>query len=105
MSIQTINDFTPEQIIKIHELLEWIGECNGIGSDCKVDGIELFKDKRNNFYASYAFHSYSERGPSAELAYVEINREGERIDLTKKYENTSDIAIKLAKLEKIKLTD
>ena len=105
MSIQTKHDFTGQQLLKIHDILQYIGECNGIGSNCKVDGIQMFKDKQNNFYISYAFHSIEERGPKSTLEYFQVDTEGNKIDLKQRYENVSDIVTKLARLDEIKFTD
>jgi hypothetical protein len=105
MSIQTTHNFTGPQLLKIHDVLQYIGECNGIGSDCKVDGIEMFKDKHNSFFVSYAFHSVGERGPKSSLQYFEIDTEGNKIDLKERYENVSDIVTKLSRLDKINFID
>lgn len=98
------HNFTYEQIKEIYKFLSWINLCNNeIGSNCEVDAITYYKDRYGNFYASYIMHDFISN--SASLEYVEIDREGFKTDLTTRYENKNDIAIKLSRYEEIKLND
>ena len=99
-----LNDFTQEQITAIYSFLTWVNECNkGIGSDCKVDGLQMFKNKYGQFYASYFIHGFTQDGQVSSLEYIEIDRDGMKIDLSTRYPNKADIAKKLSRYEEIRL--
>lgn len=95
------HNFTTPQILKIYEFLQNIDRCNKPASNCKIDGISMFKDRNNDFYTSYALHTFSEKGLSSSLQYVKITQDGETINLNMLYSNTSDIIRKLEKATKI----
>jgi len=63
----------------------------------------MFKDKYGNFYASYCLHGFMSGSTSSSLEYIEIDREGNRTDLATRYDNKSDIALKLSRYQEIKL--
>lgn len=103
MNLQEQN-FTYEQLKAIYSFLEWVNTCNNeLGSNCNVDALQLYKDNYGNFYASYFLNSFNQNGLVSSLEYIEIDREGEKTNLTNRYDNTADIAIKLSKYEEIKL--
>jgi len=103
MSLQEHN-FTYEQLKSIYTFLEWVNNCNNeLGSNCNVEALQLYKDNYGNFYASYFMNSFNQNGLVSSLEYIEINREGEKTNLTGRYTNTADIATKLSRYEEIKL--
>lgn len=97
-------NFTEAQFKRIYEFLDGINVMNNnLRSNSKVDGLQMFKDKYGNFYASYCLHSIGSDGMVSSLEYIEIDREGDKTDLSTRYPIKADIAIKLSRYEEIKL--
>jgi hypothetical protein len=103
MTLQDQN-FTISQFNEIYKFLQWVNLCNNeLGSNCSIDSLRIYKDKYGNFYASYFLNNFTQDGSLYSIGYIQINKEGERINLAKRYDNSGDIAMKLAKYDEIKL--
>jgi hypothetical protein len=100
----TNNNFTQKQIEKIYELLSFIHDCNNKeNSECKIEALEMFKDKHNNFYCSYYFHGFCDGQLCSTIEYIKIDEEGVKTNLKYKYSTTSEIAQRFQSFEKITL--
>jgi hypothetical protein len=103
MKIKECN-FSKKQFLAIYEFLSMVNETNNsLSSNYKIDGLQYFKDKNNVFYASYCLSGYGNFGFNTSLKYIEIDNEGQNIDLTKIYDNISDIARRFERYEEITL--
>jgi hypothetical protein len=103
MKIKECN-FSKKQFLAIYEFLSMVNETNNnLSSNYKIDGLQYFKDKNDIFYASYCLSGYGNLGFDTALKYIEIDKEGQNIDLTKIYDNISDIARRFERYEEITL--
>jgi hypothetical protein len=97
-------NFSQPQLNKIFSFLEGVNMVNNdFRSNKKIDGLQVFRDKYGNFYASYCLHFVGSDGIVSSLEYVEIDRLGDQTDLSTRYPNKADIAIKLSRYDQITL--
>lgn len=94
------HDFIIEQLKKIHDLIEWIHTCKRTGTHI-IEEFKMFKDIQGNFYASYALHGAVSGNMSSSIEYIQIDREGTKIDLNKSYSSAVPLHNKFEKLEPI----
>lgn len=98
------SNFTKQQFVEIYKFLTMVNETNNsLSSNYKIDGMQFFKDKNNVFYASYCLSGYGTLGFETSLKYIEIDSDGQNVDLTEIYKNTSDIARRFERYEEITL--
>lgn len=101
---EMIQKLTSLQIAKIEEMLLWVESCNNdIFNSCKVEGLELFLDKKDNVYYSYLFKDNSTGYPKLSCEYYKITPSGDKINMKDLYESESQIVDKFTKLERVPL--
>lgn len=95
--------FTPDQLKEIYNQLNVIHTANtDIRSNAKIDGVQYYIDRYNNFYISYCMIDYTNNG-FASLVYLKVNNLGETEVLNDIYSNVSDIAKRFEFYQEIKL--
>lgn len=104
MNIKQYN-FTQNQLNTILALFKYFHSCNhDFKSNCKVDGVQTFIDKNNDFYASYCLHELTDNGGfNISLVYIKIDTQGVKEYLNDKYENPANLGLRFAKMQEIKI--
>ena len=104
MKLQNI-PFTEAQTESIYEFLSYIDECNkDILRTCKISGFEMKVSSSNNFFCSY-YKSYfgNSDGIQGDIKYVEIDKDGNEIDLLETYRSENEVIFIMDKMDKIEL--
>jgi hypothetical protein len=95
--------FTNEQLASIYKELSIIKDTNNsLMSSSKIDGIQYFIDRYNNFYIAYCLIDYLSENP-AKLVYIKIDGQGTITFLNDLYTNVADIAKRFEAYSEIKL--
>ena len=98
------NMFTKQQYVAILELYNYIYKCNNdVSSTCKIDGIQAYVDRHNDFFLAYAFHNASGGGLNSTAEYIMIDKYGKKIDLTKLYSEIEPIVRRLNKMTELNI--
>lgn len=104
MKLQNI-PFTEIQTKAIYEFLSYLDECNkDILRTCKISGLEMKVSSSNNFFCSY-YKSYfgNSDGIQGDIKYVEIDKDGNEIDLLETYRSENEVIFIMDKMDKIEL--
>lgn len=104
MNIESFN-FTQDQLMEITRLFKYFYSCNHEPrSNSKVDGIQTFIDKNNDFFCSYCLHEIADNGGiKINCIYIEIDKMGKKVYLNELYDNPATLGLRFAKMQEIKI--
>ena len=96
--------FTQPQLETVFDLLSSLNTYMNTPTESgRVEALQVFKDRKGNFYSSYFFHGVRGGERVSQTEYFQIDREGNKIDLSTVYNQKSDIAHKLTNIRFISL--
>lgn len=97
--------FTQKQLQRIYEFLSNLNDCNvRMNSNCKVSAIDMYIDNRENFVCTYVFQTFGGGdGMQTEIKYVQIDPNGEKINMLDIYKNEETLSKTIDKMKPIKL--
>ena len=94
--------FTSDQLRAIYNFLRYAYQTSQEGNE-KLEGVEYFIDKANNFYVSYCLKTTEGGQETTALKYIVISEFGETTDLTPLYDNPNDLVKRYEKFYKIEI--
>jgi hypothetical protein len=98
-------EFSEPQLERIYEFINNLNNCNtNPMSNCKVSGIDMRVDSKNNFFCSYLMEMLgSGDGVQLQISYAEIKSDGIKINLLDVYRTENEIIHVMDKMKKIEI--